>query len=205
MAAAKAKLAIWPGGCTRRSVRCNGGLDPDLYKVEPYVTPGNVDGPDSPNFGRGGWTWYGLGGLAVPRQHRVAVGDSAGVRRLAGRSVHSVRLGKGFTVHRMFRGAAYRIRAEPGWALLGVKRTTVDGRELSEPFDPRLRRRQGARSRGGAGLGHRHGVLVNRDHADTSAQRLQTGVSSARFFVVNCGRLYGRNSANGNEVCSDAG
>ncbi|MGE5604866.1 MAG: GH36-type glycosyl hydrolase domain-containing protein [Bacteroidota bacterium] len=34
------------------------GLDPDLYKVEPYVTPGNVDGPDSPNFGRGGWTWY---------------------------------------------------------------------------------------------------------------------------------------------------
>ena len=33
-------------------------LDPDLYKAEPYVTPGNVDGPDSPHFGRGGWTWY---------------------------------------------------------------------------------------------------------------------------------------------------
>lgn len=39
------------------------GLNPDLYKVEPYVTPGNVDGPDSPNFGQGGWTWYtGSGG-----------------------------------------------------------------------------------------------------------------------------------------------
>lgn len=34
------------------------GLNPDLYKAEPYVTPGNVDGPDSPHFGRGGFTWY---------------------------------------------------------------------------------------------------------------------------------------------------
>ena len=34
------------------------GLEPDKYLVEPYVTPGNVDGPDSPYFGRGGWTWY---------------------------------------------------------------------------------------------------------------------------------------------------
>ena len=31
---------------------------PDKYKCEPYVTPGNVDGPNSPNYGRGGWTWY---------------------------------------------------------------------------------------------------------------------------------------------------
>ncbi len=36
---------------------CN-GLDPDHYFAEPYVTPGNIDGPDSPNYGRGGWTWY---------------------------------------------------------------------------------------------------------------------------------------------------
>ena len=32
--------------------------DPDQYWAEPYVTPGNVDGPDSPHHGRGGWTWY---------------------------------------------------------------------------------------------------------------------------------------------------
>ncbi|MFW6119504.1 MAG: GH36-type glycosyl hydrolase domain-containing protein [Petrotogales bacterium] len=32
--------------------------EPKKYKVEPYVTPGNVDGPDSKYFGRGGWTWY---------------------------------------------------------------------------------------------------------------------------------------------------
>ncbi len=32
--------------------------DPDRYWAEPYVLPGNVDGPDSPLHGRGGWTWY---------------------------------------------------------------------------------------------------------------------------------------------------
>ncbi|MEW5692829.1 MAG: glycosyl transferase family 36 [Candidatus Hydrogenedentota bacterium] len=34
------------------------GLKAQKYFVEPYVTAGNVDGPDSPNFGRGSWTWY---------------------------------------------------------------------------------------------------------------------------------------------------
>ena len=36
----------------------NRGREPDLYRAEPYVLPGNVDGPQSPYFGRGGWTWY---------------------------------------------------------------------------------------------------------------------------------------------------
>ncbi len=35
-----------------------GAADPELYRCEPYVTPGNVDGPESPVPGRGGWTWY---------------------------------------------------------------------------------------------------------------------------------------------------
>lgn len=30
----------------------------DAYAAEPYVMPGNVDGPDSPYEGRAGWTWY---------------------------------------------------------------------------------------------------------------------------------------------------
>lgn len=34
------------------------GLNPDEYLAEPYVTPGNIDGPDSPNYGMGSWTWY---------------------------------------------------------------------------------------------------------------------------------------------------
>ncbi len=34
------------------------GMSPDEYSAEPYVTPGNIDGPDSPYYGKGGWTWY---------------------------------------------------------------------------------------------------------------------------------------------------
>lgn len=32
--------------------------DPERYWAEPYVLPGNVDGPGSPHHGRAGWTWY---------------------------------------------------------------------------------------------------------------------------------------------------
>lgn len=32
--------------------------DADAYHAEPYVLPGNVDGPLSPTPGRAGWTWY---------------------------------------------------------------------------------------------------------------------------------------------------
>ncbi|MCC6678860.1 MAG: glycosyl transferase family 36 [Phycisphaerales bacterium] len=34
------------------------GQDADSYRAEPYVTPGNVDGPLSETPGRAGWTWY---------------------------------------------------------------------------------------------------------------------------------------------------
>ncbi|MDX2146170.1 MAG: glycosyl transferase family 36 [Planctomycetota bacterium] len=34
------------------------GRDADAYVAEPYVTPGNVDGPLSDKPGRAGWTWY---------------------------------------------------------------------------------------------------------------------------------------------------
>ncbi|HBW48208.1 TPA: hypothetical protein DEF17_09840 [bacterium] len=33
------------------------GRDP-RYFAEPYVTPGNIDGPITPTPGKGGWTWY---------------------------------------------------------------------------------------------------------------------------------------------------
>jgi len=32
--------------------------DADTYRAEPYVTPGNVDGPLSDTPGKAGWTWY---------------------------------------------------------------------------------------------------------------------------------------------------
>lgn len=34
------------------------GLEPEAYMAEPYVMPGNADGPSSYLAGRAGWTWY---------------------------------------------------------------------------------------------------------------------------------------------------
>jgi cellobiose phosphorylase len=34
------------------------GLEPDSYGAEPYVMPGNINGPASSDPGRAGWTWY---------------------------------------------------------------------------------------------------------------------------------------------------
>ena len=41
--------------------------DPDRYWAEPYVLPGNVDGPASPYAGRAGWTWYTGSAAWLPR------------------------------------------------------------------------------------------------------------------------------------------
>ncbi len=87
----------------------NRGREPDLYKAEPYVMPGNIDGPDSANFGRGGWTWY--------------TGSAAWMLRVIVEWMLGVRPGKdglivdpcvpkdwrGFKVRRLFRGKRYEI------------------------------------------------------------------------------------------------
>jgi cellobiose phosphorylase len=41
--------------------------DPERYLAEPYVLPGNVDGPASPWHGRAGWTWYTGAAAWLPR------------------------------------------------------------------------------------------------------------------------------------------
>ena len=41
--------------------------DPETYWAEPYVLPGNVDGPESPYRGRAGWTWYTGSAAWLPR------------------------------------------------------------------------------------------------------------------------------------------
>lgn len=100
------------------------GMDPDFYKVEPYVMPGNVDGPDSPNYGRGGWTWY-TGSAAWT--FRVATEWILGVRPAWNGLVVDPCLPpkwKGFEMTRRFRDATYRIRVKVGGS---ETRVVVDG------------------------------------------------------------------------------
>ena len=103
------------------------GMEPELYKAEPYVTPGNVDGPDSPFFGRGGWTWY-TGSAAW--LFRISTEWILGVRPTWDGLIVQPCLPpdwKGFRMKRMFRGSTYDITVRTG-AKAG---TRVDG----QPWD----------------------------------------------------------------------
>ncbi len=112
------------------------GMEPDFYKVEPYVTPGNVDGPSSPNFGRGGWTWY--------------TGSAAWLFRVSTEWILGVRPAwegllvepclppgwKGFTMKRAFRGSVYRITVTTG---AKRREVLVDGKPWRSTVIPAFR------------------------------------------------------------------
>ncbi|MBI3314131.1 MAG: glycosyl transferase family 36 [Candidatus Omnitrophica bacterium] len=113
------------------------GLDPENYYVEPYVTPGNVDGPDSPHFGRGGWTWY-TGSAAW---YAVVIWNwLLGIRPVhKGLLIDPVipKKWSGFKVKRLFRGANYFIEVKnPNQTGQGVRSVTVDGKKQTSNFIP---------------------------------------------------------------------
>jgi cellobiose phosphorylase len=112
----------------------NRGKKPDVYKAEPYVTAGNIEGPESPFFGRGGWTWY--------------TGSAAWLYKVGLEWILGVRAGveglivdpcippswKGFTVRRMFRGAQYSITVRnPSHVQCGVRELLIDGVKAPRP------------------------------------------------------------------------
>ena len=107
------------------------GLDPEKYYCEPYVTAGNVDGPDSPNFGRGSWTWYS-GSAAW--MFRVALNGILGIRPVYDGLIIDPSIPKkwgSFTVRRIFRGATYKIEVKnPKHVTHGVKEVWVDGKKI---------------------------------------------------------------------------
>ena len=113
--------------------------DIDTYQVEPYVTPGNVDGPLSENFGRGGWTWYTGSAQWL---HRVATHWILGIRpQVDGLLVDPSIPAQwpGFKVTRMFRNAEYVIYVNnPDHVNKGVKSVTVDGNTLTGNLLPPL-------------------------------------------------------------------
>jgi len=112
------------------------GRDPELYQVEPYVTPGNVDGPDSPHYGRGGWTWY-TGSAAW--LFRVSTEWMLGVRPAwDGLLVRPClpHAWKGFQMTRRFRGSDYDITVRVGGRGQAGRELRVDGKRVASDLVP---------------------------------------------------------------------
>lgn len=107
------------------------GLDPDKYVAEPYVTPGNIDGPDSINYGMGGWTWYT--GSAAWFQ-KMIVDRILGIRAEEDGLVIDPCIPSEwdeYTVKRTFRGTIYNIKViNPEHVGYGVKCINIDGKEV---------------------------------------------------------------------------
>ncbi|MFA5143651.1 MAG: glycosyl transferase family 36 [Candidatus Omnitrophota bacterium] len=105
------------------------GMDPDLYKCEPYVTPGNTNGPQAADYGAGGWTWYsGSGGWL----YRVSTNWILGVRpTYEGLLIDPCIPSKwdGFTMKRRYGNATYNIEVKnPRHLSRGVKEVFLDGK-----------------------------------------------------------------------------
>ena len=115
----------------------NRSQDIDTYKAEPYVTPGNIDGPLSEYYGRGGWTWYTGSSQWLPR---VATRWILGIRPqpdglLVDPSIPAQ--WDGFKVTRKFQGATYQITVQnPAHLNHGVQSMRVDGTPVGNQLIP---------------------------------------------------------------------
>jgi len=131
MAAARIGDGAWAYSMFQKLCPPLRGAEPERYRAEPYVTPGNVDGPDSPLYGRGGWTWY--------------TGSAAWLYRVLNEWILGIRPERdglliqplipsawpGFRATRIFRGRLYRIDVSRGAPLLALNGKELDpGRPL---------------------------------------------------------------------------
>ncbi|MSR77379.1 MAG: glycosyl transferase family 36 [Candidatus Omnitrophica bacterium] len=113
------------------------GLESDIYNCEPYVTPGNVDGPDSPFNGRGGWTWYTGSGswYAV-----VILNWFLGMRPVKEGLLMDPVIPKnwpGYKAKRLFRGSTYHVEVKnPNRSGQGVSQLIVDGKMIQGNIIP---------------------------------------------------------------------
>jgi cellobiose phosphorylase len=117
------------------------GLTPDEYVAEPYVTPGNIDGPDSPNYGMGGWTWYT--GSAAWYQ-KVIVDWILGIRATKDGLLVDPCIPddwKEFSVKRLFRGVSYKISVINKCKTSKIKKhITVNGKTIKGNIIPVLKK-----------------------------------------------------------------
>jgi cellobiose phosphorylase len=106
----------------------NRSADIDTYQAEPYVTPGNIDGPLSEFYGRGGWSWYTGSAQWL---HCVATHWILGIRPQENGLWVEPSIPAdwpGYRVSRKFRNAFYNIDVKnPTHVSKGVKSVTVDG------------------------------------------------------------------------------
>lgn len=118
----------------------NRGKKPDRYYAEPYVTPGNIEGPDSAFCGRGGWTWYSGSAAWL---FKVGLEWVLGIRpSVSGLIVDPCIPASwdSFRVKRTFRGAVYTIEVQnPLHVECGVRTIAVDGVPLESTESPRSR------------------------------------------------------------------
>jgi len=112
------------------------GLNAELYKAEPYVAPGNADGPASPKFGQAGWTWY-TGSAAW--MWKVGIEWILGVRPSFNGLIVDPCIPqewRGFKIERKFRGATYQIEVENSSGVsCGVREVVVDGKKQEKGKD----------------------------------------------------------------------
>ena len=121
----------------RRICPPNRSADIDTYKAEPYVTPGNIDGPISPFYGRGGWTWYTGSAQWI---HRVATHWILGIRPQADGLLVDPAIPTDwpeFRVTRRFRNAVYEIEVQnPDSVARGIRSVTIDGQPVTSNLLP---------------------------------------------------------------------
>lgn len=85
------------------------GSEPTAYMAEPYVMPGNVDGPLADLPGRGGWTWYtGAAAWCLRAMVEGVLGITADLRGLR-IEADLPQSWSTFRMQRRFRGATYVI------------------------------------------------------------------------------------------------
>ncbi len=108
------------------------GMEPDKYVAEPYVMPGNIDGPDSVNYGMGGWTWYT--GSASWFQ-KMIVDWILGVRASENGLVIDPKIPKewdGFKVKRKFRCTEFNIEVKnENHVSSGIDCIEVNGKKVT--------------------------------------------------------------------------
>jgi len=132
MAAAMVGDGAWANALYEKICPVLRGQQPEEYCVEPYVTPGNTDGPASPRFGRGGWTWYtGSAAWLYRVMHEWILGIRPTRDGLIVRPLIPERW-PGFTARRLFRGKVYQIEVTRGPAALAINgREREPGRRWS--------------------------------------------------------------------------